>query len=47
MGLNLFLGRDEQPGRPVSRQNVACEYSLSALPVPAGKRKVDTKRPEG
>jgi hypothetical protein len=40
-GVICLLGRDEQPGRPVNLQTVVCEYSLAALPVPAGKRAVD------
>ena len=28
-------------GWPVNLQTVVCEYSLAALPVPAGKRAVD------
>jgi hypothetical protein len=42
-----FLGRDERPGQPVSLQTVVCEYSLPAVTVPAGKRKVDKAGPEG
>src|SRR5271157_6254512 len=33
-----FLGRDEQPRQPVSVQTVACQYSLPARTVLAGKR---------
>jgi hypothetical protein len=47
MGFNLFPGRDEQPGWPVSLLTVVCQYSLPALAVPAGKREVDKEGPEG
>ncbi len=35
----VFPGRDERsPGQPVSLQTVVCQYSVAALPLPAGKR---------
>jgi hypothetical protein len=41
MASYVFSAAMSSPGRPVNLQTVVCEYSLAALPVPAGKRAVD------
>src|SRR5579864_1437973 len=45
--IHLLSAAMSSHGQPVSLQTVVCEYSLAALAVLAGKRKVDKEGPEG
>jgi hypothetical protein len=45
--IHLLSAAMSSHGQPVSLQTVVCEYSLPALAVHAGKRKVDKGGPEG